>query len=59
MGPMFQTEMFIDRSKTNLHDKILFGKITHRLCPEMMLLVNCKFGNEDSKFHAGPRLTCY
>ena len=34
--------------------KILFGIITHHLDPEIRkMLVNDKFGNEDSIFHSG------
>ena len=49
MGPIFKTKMLIYQSKANLNVKILFGKITHYLDPEIrkvLVLVNGKFGNE-------------
>ena len=49
---VFKTEMFTDRSNVVLDRKILFGKITHHLDPEISkMLVKGKFGNEDSTFH--------
>ena len=55
MRPIFKTEMLIYQSKANLDEKILFGKITHHLDPEIRkMLVNGKFGNEDSTFQSGP-----
>ena len=33
--PIFKTEMLIYQSKINLDEKILFGKITHLLDPEI------------------------
>ena len=33
--PMFKTEMFINQSKANLDEKVLFGKITNHLDPEI------------------------
>ena len=57
---MFRIKVLIYRSKANLDKKILFGKITHHLDPEMRkMLVNGKFRIEDSAFHSGPYFTCY
>ena len=53
--PIFKPEFLIYHSKDNLHEKILFGKITHHLNPDIRkMLVKSMFGNEDSKFHSGP-----
>ena len=50
---IFKTGMFY-QSKANLDEKILFGKITHHLGPEIRkMLVNGKFGNEAPTFHSG------
>ena len=55
MRPILQTEMLIYQSKANLDEKILFGRITHHLDPEIReMLVNGNFGSEDSTFHSGP-----
>ena len=44
-----------NKSKANLDDKILFGKITHRLDPEIRkMLVKGIFGNADSTLQFGP-----
>ena len=52
---MFTIKMLIYQSKANLDQKILFGKITHHLDPEIWkMLINGKFGNEDPTFHSGP-----
>ena len=54
MRPIFKTEMFIYQSKVKLDEKISFGNIPHLINQEIRkLLVNGKFGNEDSTFHAG------
>ena len=51
----FKTEMFTNQSNVNLDRKILFGKITHHLGPEISkMLVKGKFGDEDSTFDSGP-----
>ena len=53
--PIFKTKLFIYHSKANLDEKILFGEITHHFDQEIRkMLVNGKFGNEDSTFHSGP-----
>ena len=55
MWPIFDTKMLIYQSKTNLDEKILFGKITHPFDPEIRkMLVKGIFGKEDSTFHSGP-----
>ena len=56
MRLIFKNEMLIYQSKANLDDKILFGKITHHLEPEIWkILVKGMLRNEDStKFHSGP-----
>ena len=55
MRPIFKTEMLIYHSKANLYKKILFGKITHHLDPEIRkMLVRGMFGNKDSIFNSGP-----
>ena len=55
MRPIFKAEMLIYHSKANLDQKTLFVKFTHHLGPETRkMLVNGKFGNADSTFHAGP-----
>ena len=47
--------MLIYQSKANLDEKILFGKITRHLDPEIRkMLVRGMFGNENSTFHPGP-----
>ena len=56
MQPIFETKMLIHQSnlKASLDEKILCGKISHQLDPEVRkMLVNGKFGNEDSTFHSG------
>ena len=35
MRPIFKSEMLIYLSKANLDEKILFGKVTHHLDPEI------------------------
>ena len=55
MRLLFKTEMLIYQSKANLAEKILLGKITHHLDPEIRRMpVNGMLGNEDSIFHSGP-----
>ena len=55
MRPISKTEMLIYHSKANLDEKILFGKITHFLDLEIRkIMVQCMFGNQDSKFYPGP-----
>ena len=55
LRPIFKTEMVINQSKANLDEKILFGKITHHLDPEIRKMqVRGMFGNENSTFHSGP-----
>ena len=55
MRSIFKIEMLIYQSKANLDEKILFGKITHHLHPEIRKMwVNGKFGNQESKFYSGP-----
>ena len=55
IGPIFKTGMLIYQSKANLDEKILFVKISYHLDPEIRkMLVNGKFGDEDSTFHSGP-----
>ena len=52
---MLKTEMLIYLSKANLAQKILFGKITHHLDPEIRkMLERGMFGNKNSTFHSGP-----
>ena len=54
MRPMFKTEMLIYQSQANLDGESLFGKIVHRLDPEIRkILVKGMFGNKDSSFHSG------
>ena len=38
-GPIFKTQTLIYRSKSNLDEKILFGKITDHLDPEIWKMV--------------------
>ena len=55
MRPIFETKMLIHRSKTNLDEIILFGKITHHLDLEIReMLEKGLNGNQDSTFHSGP-----
>ena len=55
MGPIFKTEMLSYQSMANLDEKILFGEIAHHSDPGIRkILVNGKFGIEDSTFHSGP-----
>ena len=58
---MFKNKTLIYQLKANLDEQSLLGKIIHHLDPEIMkmLVKNGKFGNENSKFHAGPWFTCY
>ena len=52
--------MLIYQSKANLDEKILFGKITHHLNPEIRkMLVRSMFGNKDSSFHSGSPIFIY
>ena len=51
----FKTTMLIFQSKANLDEKILFGKITHRLDPEIReMLVRGMSRIKNSTFHSGP-----
>ena len=55
MRPIFKTDMLIHYSKTELDEKVLFGKSTHHLDPEIRkILVRGMFRNKDSTFHSGP-----
>ena len=56
MRPIFKTEIFINQSKANLDEKILFVCLD----PEIRkLLVKGMFRNTDSAFHSGPLSTSY
>ena len=59
--PIFKTEMLIYQSKANLDEKILFGKITHHLDPEIRTMsVRSLYGNQEFfMFHSGPRFTVF
>ena len=47
--------MLIYQSKAKLDEKILFGRITRQLDPEIRKMpVKGMFGNKDSSFHSGP-----
>ena len=55
MRPIFKTDLLFYRSKANLDEKILFGKIPHYLDPEIRKMqVRGMFGNKDSTFHYIP-----
>ena len=55
MWPIFKTKMLIFQSKASLDEKVLFGKITHHLDPEIRkVLVRIMFGNKDSTFQTVP-----
>ena len=55
MWAIFKTNMLIYQSKANLDKKILFGKITHHLDPEIRkMLEGACFGTKNSAFHSGP-----
>ena len=55
MRSIFKIEILIHQSKANLDEKILFGKITHHLDPEIgKMLVRGMHWNTDSTFHSGP-----
>ena len=54
LWPIFVTKMLIYQSKANLDEKILFGKITHHLDPEIRKMwVMGTFGNRKPTFHSG------
>ena len=54
MRPMFKNKMLIYQSKANLDEKILLGKITHHLHPEIRkMLVRRILGSKDSTFQFG------
>ena len=50
---IFKTNMFIFQSMANLDEKILFGKITRHLDPEIRKMM-VMFGNENFMFYSGP-----
>ena len=53
--PIFKTEMLIYQSQANLDEKIVFGKITRYLDPEIgKMLERGMFGNGNSTFHSVP-----
>ena len=55
MWPIFKTKMSIYQSNANLDEKILSGKITHQLVPEIRkMLARGMFGKKDSSFNSGP-----
>ena len=46
MGPIFKSEFLIYQSKANLDEKILFGKVTHRVDLEIRKMpVRNLYGN--------------
>ena len=46
--------MLMSQPKASIDDKILLGEITHYLDLEIRkMVVNGKFGDEDSTFHSG------
>ena len=60
MRKIFKIEMLIYHSNANLDEKVLFGKITNHLDPDIRkMLVNGMLGNKDSTFHFGQLFTCY
>ena len=55
MWAILKTKMLMHQPKANLHKKVLFGKFTHHLEPEIRkMLVRCMLGKENSTFHSGP-----
>ena len=59
IAPILKIEMLTFQSKTSLHEKILFGKITHYLDPEIRkMLIKGMFWNKHSTLHFGPVITC-
>ena len=51
----FKTNMLTYQSKANLDEKILFGKITNHLYPEIRkMLEGACFRIKNSTFHSGP-----
>ena len=53
--PLYITKILFFQSKAYLDEKILFGKISHHLDPEIRkLLVRRMFGNGTTIFHPGP-----
>ena len=55
MWVIFKTNMLTYQSKANVDGKILFGKITHDLDPEIRkMLEGACFGIKNSTFHSGP-----
>ena len=54
MWVIFKANMLTYQSKPNSDEKILFGKITHHLEPEISkMLVRGMFGNKNSTSHSG------
>ena len=52
--PIFKTESLIYQLKANLHEKILFGKITHHFGQEIRkMLVRGMFGNKINRKRKG------
>ena len=48
---VFKIEMLFYQSKANLGEKILYGKVTHGLDPEIRkMLARGMFGNKESSF---------
>ena len=55
MWLIFKTEILIYQFNANLDEKILFGKITRLVDPEMRKMLERGFyGHEDSTNHSGP-----
>ena len=55
MWAIFKTNMLTYQSKTNLDEKIIFGKITHHLDPEIRkMLEGACFGIKNFTIHSGP-----
>ena len=53
MQPIFKIKMLIFQAKTNLDEKIMFGKTTRHLDLEIRpMLVRGMFGNENSASHS-------
>ena len=53
--PIFETEMLIYQSEANFEAKILFGKITHYVEPEIRkMLERGLLWSKDPTFHFGP-----
>ena len=55
MRPIFKNRMLIYQSKADLDVKILFGKITHLVDPEIRKMLEWGlYENQDSTSHSGP-----